>query len=66
MEELHPGFSILPQLDRSQKNGEEIGRLQAILAIRNEIVRVSSPMLVDREYIDGLEKAVELIEGLPK
>jgi hypothetical protein len=31
--------------------------------IEAEIERVSNPMLVDREYLDGLETAIALIKG---
>jgi hypothetical protein len=31
--------------------------------IKNEITRASNPMLVDREYLDGLEAALEIVKG---
>ena len=31
--------------------------------LKAEIERVSNPMLVDREYLDGLEIAIDLIKG---
>jgi len=38
-------------------------RERIIELLKAEIERVSNPMLVDREYLDGLEMAIELIVG---
>jgi hypothetical protein len=43
--------------------GAEQERKRIIELLNAEIVRVSNPMLVDREYLDGLEIAVDLIKG---
>lgn len=32
-------------------------------AILNEAYSVSHPMMVDKEYLDGLERAIDLITG---
>lgn len=49
--------------DYGKKDGiaEENERIANL--IEAEIKRVSEPMLVDREYLDGLEAALELIKG---
>lgn len=31
--------------------------------VEDEIARVSNPMMVDQEYIDGLEEVIKLIKG---
>lgn len=38
-------------------------RNRIIGLLTKEISRVSNPMLVDREYLDGLEEAIALIGG---
>ncbi len=38
-------------------------RERIIDLLKAEIERVSNPMLVDREYLDGLETAIDLIKG---
>jgi hypothetical protein len=38
-------------------------RERIIELLKAEIERVSNPMLVDREYLDGLETAIDLIKG---
>jgi hypothetical protein len=38
-------------------------RERIVELLKAEIERVSNPMLVDREYLDGLETAIELIKG---
>jgi hypothetical protein len=38
-------------------------RERIIKLLEDEIERVSNPMLVDREYLDGLEVALELVKG---
>ena len=38
-------------------------RERIIKLLEEEISRVSNPMLVDREYLDGLEVAIALIKG---
>ena len=35
----------------------------ATYLLAEEIKNVSNPMLVDREYLDGLERALEIIKG---
>lgn len=34
--------------------------------IRDEIDYVSNPMMVDKEFLDGLEKALDIIKGEQK
>jgi hypothetical protein len=43
--------------------GEERERERIIKLLEAEIKRVSNPMLVDREYLDGLETAIDFIKG---
>jgi hypothetical protein len=38
-------------------------RERIIDLLKAEIERVSNPMLVDREYLDGLETAIDIIKG---
>jgi hypothetical protein len=38
-------------------------RERIVKLLENEIKRVSNPMLVDREYLDGLEQGISLIKG---
>lgn len=45
------------------KRGEKNEQERIIKLLEAEIERVSNPMLVDREYLDGLEAAIELIGG---
>lgn len=45
------------------KRGEKNEQERIIKLIEAEIERVSNPMLVDREYLDGLEVALGLIKG---
>jgi hypothetical protein len=49
--------------DMYRDQGAERERERIIRALEDEIERVSNPMLVDREYLDGLEVAIELIKG---
>jgi hypothetical protein len=37
------------------------GRRLAVEKIRKEIEKVSNPMMVDKEYLDGLERAIEIL-----
>lgn len=46
--------------------GAEQERKRIIELLKAEIERVSNPMLVDREYLDGLEIAIDLIKGETK
>jgi hypothetical protein len=46
--------------------GAEQERKRIIELLKAEIVRVSNPMLVDREYLDGFETAIDLIKGETK
>jgi hypothetical protein len=43
--------------------GFEDAEERIIKLLEAEIERVSNPMLVDREYLDGLEVALDLIKG---
>jgi hypothetical protein len=45
------------------EQGRLLERMRIRLAIDNEIKRVSEPMLVDREYLDGLNVAHNLASG---
>lgn len=42
--------------------GEIAARVRIAGLLRAEIERVSNPMMVDREYLDGLEAALEIVE----
>lgn len=44
-----------------ERERERIAKL-----VQDEIEKVSNPMMVDREYLDGLEMALELIKGESK
>lgn len=48
---------------KGRERAVERERERIIGLIEAEIERVSNPMLVDREYLDGLEVALELIKG---
>ena len=52
--------------EKQRDNLIELGvlreRQRIIKLLEVEIERVSNPMLVDREYLDGLEVAIELIK----
>jgi hypothetical protein len=39
---------------------------EMVKAIEDEIYSVSNPLMVDREFLDGLERALELIKGEQK
>jgi hypothetical protein len=47
---------------KGRRRAVERERERIIKLIEDEIKRVSEPMLVDREYLDGLEMALELIK----
>ena len=49
--------------DYGKQDGAKEERERIIKLLEDEIERVSNPMLVDREYLDGLEVAIELIKG---
>jgi catalase len=51
------------QVEEWVKVGEQREQERIIKLIQAEISKVSNPMLVDREYLDGLEVAIELIKG---
>jgi hypothetical protein len=46
-----------------RREGVKEERERIIKLLKAEIERVSNPMLVDREYLDGLETAVDIVEG---
>ena len=46
-----------------RKEGVKEERERIIKLLEAEIERVSNPMLVDREYLDGIEIAIALIKG---
>ena len=48
--------------DYGKKDGIAEENERIIKLLEAEIERVSNPMLVDREYLDGLEKAISIIE----
>lgn len=48
---------------KGRERAVERERERIVNLIEAEIKRVSEPMLVDREYLDGLEVAIELIKG---
>lgn len=57
------------RLDRSWQDGFEIGRKKVVPEVKKvyvklltqEIKEVSEPMMVDKEYLDGLERAIEIV-----
>ena len=49
--------------DYGKQDGAKEERERIIKLLEDEIERVSNPMLVDREYLDGLEVALELVKG---
>lgn len=53
-------FRFLDQRDAEVAKAE---RERIIKLLEAEIQRVSTPMLVEREYLDGLEEAISLIKG---
>jgi hypothetical protein len=44
--------------------GAENGVFDSLSLLKAEIQAVSEPMMVDKEYLDGLERAVEVLEAL--
>ena len=48
-------------VDIAQVNGAGKYRDKVVQAIEDEIKRVSNPMMVDKEYIDGLNRALEIL-----
>ena len=57
----------MPHLDKSFKDGVKYGQVlalsKAIDAISAEIHEMlKAPILVDREFIDGLERAIDLVK----
>jgi hypothetical protein len=48
---------------KGRERAVERERERIIELLKAEIERVSNPMLVDREYLDGLETAIDLIRG---
>jgi hypothetical protein len=49
--------------DFYREQGRKQERERILKLLEEEISRVSNPMLVDREYLDGLEVAIALIKG---
>jgi hypothetical protein len=49
--------------DYGKQDGAKEERERIVKLLEDEIERVSNPMLVDREYLDGLEVALELVKG---
>lgn len=57
------------RLDQSWQDGFEIGRKKVVPEVKKvyvklltqEIKEVSEPMMVDKEYLDGLERAIEIV-----
>jgi hypothetical protein len=56
-------MSGIEAYDLGREDGIAEERARIIKVLEAEISRVSNPMLVDREYLDGLEVALELVEG---
>lgn len=66
-EPVHPGFTIMPHLEQRYKDGVQYGTVYAlskgIEAIGAEIHDLlKAPILVDREFIDGLERAIDILK----
>lgn len=55
-------MSGIEAYDLGREDGIAEERERILKLIETEIERVSKPMLVDREYLDGLEVAIELIK----
>ena len=55
--------SIQLSLEQAHSAGIKTEQQRIIKLLEEEISRVSNPMLVDREYLDGLEVAIALIKG---
>ena len=55
-------MSGIEAYDLGREDGIAEEQERIIKLIEEEISRVSNPMLVDREYLDGLEMALELIK----
>jgi hypothetical protein len=56
-------MSGIEAYDLGREDGAAEERERIIKLLEAEIERVSNPMLVDREYLDGLETAIALIKG---
>ena len=56
-------MSGIEAYDLGREDGIAEERARIIKVLEAEISRVSNPMLVDREYLDGLEVALELVKG---
>jgi hypothetical protein len=56
-------MSGIEAYDLGKEDGIAEERERIIKLLETEIERVSNPMLVDREYLDGIEVALELVKG---
>jgi hypothetical protein len=61
-EEEMPDWITVEDSLKGRRRAVERERERIIKLIEDEIERVSNPMLVDREYLDGLETAIALIK----
>jgi hypothetical protein len=58
-----PNWITVEDSLKGRARAVERERERIIELLKAEIERVSNPMLVDREYLDGLETAIDLIKG---
>jgi hypothetical protein len=58
-----PNWITVEDSLKGRERAVERERERIVKLLEAEIERVSNPMLVDREYLDGLEVAIELIKG---
>ena len=59
-------MSGIEAYDLGKEDGAAEEQKRIINLIQAEIGRVSNPMLVDREYLDGLEEAISIIKRKSK
>lgn len=50
--------------DYGVKDGRATAVEDAIKEIEKEIASISKPMMVDKEYLDGLHKAIDILKNL--
>jgi hypothetical protein len=50
--------------DYGVKDGRAELKEEAIKKIEQEIASITKPMMVDKEYLDGLYKAIDIIKSL--
>lgn len=53
-------------MNKEFNRGKKEAYSQVLAGLNAEIRRVSEPMLVDEEYLDGLYAAIDIVKGLAK